>query len=317
MRAFILLLLLLPFYLFSQDKIAVAVNDLNGHGISESDTKIITERLRSELIKTDRFRVMERSEMDQILKEQGFQQSAACDDGSCLVEVGRLLAVSQLVGGSIGHIGEIYTMNLKIIDVQSGEILHSSSIDYEGTISGFLSEGVRKMVRQIEGEVLSKNAEGGKGILNLATTPEGASVLINKKSVGKSPLNSFQIVPGSIDLSISKRGFSTIDTSFSIAGSEEKSLVFALNELPKEPGSQKSKIIRFSAGGTVAAGGLIAGLVFNSKLNELQDEYDNHEGDQSEFDRIRDDMESMKQYRNISYAVAGAGGALVTVSFFF
>lgn len=317
MKTFMLLILLLPLYLFGKDKIAVAVNDLNGHGISESDTKIITERLRSELIKTDRFRVMERSEMDQILEEQGFQQSGACDDGSCLVEVGRLLAVSQLVGGSIGHIGDIYTMNIKIIAVESGEILYSSSLDYEGKISGLLSEGVQKMVHQIEAEVLSKSGDGQKGKISLTTTPAGASVLINKKDAGKSPLNSFEVVPGNVTISLSKRGYATIDTSVLVASAEEKSVILALKELPKESNGNKLKIINFSAGGAAAAGGLIAGVVFNSKLNELQDQYNNHTGDQAEFDRLRDEMNSMKLYRNISYGLAGAGAAVVSVSFFF
>ena len=91
-----------------QTKLNIAVNDLRGEGIDKSSANIISERIRSELINTGVFRVMERAEMQTILKEQGFQQSGACIDQQCLVQVGQLLGVDRIVAGSVGMIGSIY-----------------------------------------------------------------------------------------------------------------------------------------------------------------------------------------------------------------
>ena len=46
------------------------------------------------------FRVIERTEMDNILREQGFQKSGACDDENCLVEVGQLLGVNRMAAAN-------------------------------------------------------------------------------------------------------------------------------------------------------------------------------------------------------------------------
>ncbi len=90
--------------LAQEKKLKVAVKRLSGKGISESVADIITARLRVELLSNGAFRVMERSEMTSILKEQGFQQSGVCKDNSCLVEAGQILGVDRIIAGDIGKV---------------------------------------------------------------------------------------------------------------------------------------------------------------------------------------------------------------------
>jgi hypothetical protein len=78
--------------------------------------------------------VMERSQMQEILKEQGFQQSGVCTDEGCMVEMGKLLGVQQLVGGSIGKLGSMYLVNLRCIDVKTAKIVAVVSEDVKGGI---------------------------------------------------------------------------------------------------------------------------------------------------------------------------------------
>ncbi|MEK7394384.1 MAG: CsgG/HfaB family protein, partial [Fibrobacterota bacterium] len=70
----------------------VAVNDLTPRGVATSEAEILGDRLRMELLGTGVFRVMERGQMDQILKEQSFQASGGCEQSECAVEIGKLLA---------------------------------------------------------------------------------------------------------------------------------------------------------------------------------------------------------------------------------
>lgn len=125
--------------LFSQQdkKIRIAVLDLQAEGISESEAKTLTSRLRSKLVSTNVFEVLEREQMDAVLQEQGFQQSGCVSD-ECLVEIGRMVGVEQMVGGSIGKIGETYTLDLRIIDVATGRIIRTVSDDYRGNAEGLL-----------------------------------------------------------------------------------------------------------------------------------------------------------------------------------
>jgi curli biogenesis system outer membrane secretion channel CsgG len=88
-------------------------------------------------VKTDVFNVVERGKMDQILKEQGFQQTG-CTTTECAVEIGKMLNVQQMVTGAIGKIGAMYTIDISMIDVGSGRITQSLTRDYRGEIEGLV-----------------------------------------------------------------------------------------------------------------------------------------------------------------------------------
>ncbi|MBL8026059.1 MAG: hypothetical protein JNL74_06600 [Fibrobacteres bacterium] len=111
----------------STSKSNVAVMNLRAEGPLSDATSILSDRLRNELFNTGRYLVMERGEMDNILKEQGFQQSGACDDKACMVEAGQLLGVDKIIAGSIGQIGTKYLINLRIIDVRTGKMMDTYS----------------------------------------------------------------------------------------------------------------------------------------------------------------------------------------------
>jgi len=132
----ILLLVLSAFFChsFSQEgkskeekKVNIGVMGLKAEGAITSASNILSDRLRAELFNTGKFQVMERGEMDAVLKEQGFQQSGACDDKACMVEVGQLLGVEKMVAGSLGQLGSLYLINLRIIDVKTGQLMDTYS----------------------------------------------------------------------------------------------------------------------------------------------------------------------------------------------
>jgi TolB-like protein len=127
----------------SDKRTNIAVVDLRGYGISEMDALALTNRLTTELFKMGIFTVLEREKMQDILNEQGFQQSG-CTTSECLVEAGKLLNVQQIVGGSVSKIGEFYTIELRMIDVESGKILSVANEDIEGSIGEVLTRGIRK-----------------------------------------------------------------------------------------------------------------------------------------------------------------------------
>jgi Curli production assembly/transport component CsgG len=112
----------------------VAIMPLTGNGVDEATSASVTEALSDELMKTGRIRVMERSQMEKILKEQGFQQSGACDGSGCAVEVGKLLSINRMVVGTLGKLGSAWTFSVRGVDVQTGEILGSARRQQKGEI---------------------------------------------------------------------------------------------------------------------------------------------------------------------------------------
>ena len=123
----------------SSQIITVAVLEFDGANITKGELKILADRLSSEIFKLGEYTVVERSLMDEILSEQGFQQSG-CTTTDCAVEVGALLGVQKMVTGSIGKIGNLYTVTAKSINVESGKIDNQISLDVSGTIEILLTE---------------------------------------------------------------------------------------------------------------------------------------------------------------------------------
>lgn len=149
-------LLTLTYTLFAADSatVNIGVLDLEPRGgLTTEEVMSISDRLRGELINTGKYTVVERSQMDMILKEQGFQQTGVCSEASCIVEVGQLLAVHKMVGGSIGKVGNAYSVNLKIIDVKTGKIERQVADDIASTKEELVSFHIRNVARKMAGLV--------------------------------------------------------------------------------------------------------------------------------------------------------------------
>ena len=141
------LIFLLPFILFAQKK-NIAVLQFDAENVSTSEAKILTNRLNDELFNFGKFTVIERAQIEPVLKEQGFQQSG-CVSSECAVEAGKLLGVDQIVTGSIGKIGSYYTVSERMIDVQTGEVLKNSSRDISGSIDVILRNTMKILAAEL------------------------------------------------------------------------------------------------------------------------------------------------------------------------
>ena len=122
----------------------IAVINFIGNNISDSETKALSDRLRIELFNTKHFSVVERGMMEEILAEQGLQQSG-CTTNECIVEVGQLIGVNQIIGGSISKVGNTFSISTRIVNVETGSILHTTTYDYKGEIDELLTSGMKKV----------------------------------------------------------------------------------------------------------------------------------------------------------------------------
>jgi len=151
---FAFLFSILP-HVFAQTTQSLAVLDLEGRGISNYEAASLTDRLRSELVNTGRVTIVERGRMEQILTEQNFQLTG-CTSDECAVEVGQLLGVTTMVAGSVGKVGSTFSLDIRTIDVATGEITRSIMRDYRGEIDGLLREmgHLARTLAQVSGQEL-------------------------------------------------------------------------------------------------------------------------------------------------------------------
>ncbi len=100
---------------------SIAVADLTPLTLSREEVRTLTEVLHATLAQTKYFDVLARSEIQTVLETQQFRGSGACDDAACLVEMGKLLSVQKIVGGSVGRVGTTYSITVRLVDVETGK----------------------------------------------------------------------------------------------------------------------------------------------------------------------------------------------------
>jgi hypothetical protein len=158
-------------------KLSIAVSDLETRGLTKDDAGIISDRLRDELLNTGAFRVMERSVMDEILKEQSLQASGACSGSDCQVQIGRLLGVDRIVVGSIGKLGTLYSLTVRLLNVETGEVELSFSEDHQGAIEDLVRGPIRSVAMHLAGIAPPKPNPIATAVPTPAT-PSGAPRLV-------------------------------------------------------------------------------------------------------------------------------------------
>jgi hypothetical protein len=101
------------------EKMQIAVLDLEPKGVSKIVAGVVSDILRSEMVKTGYFTVVERGQMDAILKEQGFQMTG-CTDQACAVQYGKILSAKKILIGEINMAGMTFLITIRIVDVETG-----------------------------------------------------------------------------------------------------------------------------------------------------------------------------------------------------
>jgi|GEM_PF-4822523 TolB-like protein len=201
-----LVLLLVPSFGLSQEhkNITLSVMDLTPKsGISIQEAEQLTERLVTELYKTDAYTIMERSKRDEILREQGFAQSGACNEDACITEAGQLLSVTKIIGGSVGKFGNTWSLNIRLIDVKTGVVEKALGNDFKGDMDNLL-KAVKAIAAELVPNVLNEAGSDKKepGSIGAVAIAEGSKAKLpsvdrqrRKKSVKKAFLLSL-LLPG-------------------------------------------------------------------------------------------------------------------------
>lgn len=146
----IILLLLAFSQSFSQNKTNIAVLDLAADGIKPAEARTLTNKFRGELLKTGKYIVVERGEMENVLKEQGFQQSG-CTSQECVVQAGQLLGVTHMIAGSVGKIENTYVISVRLINVANGRIEKNVEEQVAGSLINVLNVGIKKVAKEMAG----------------------------------------------------------------------------------------------------------------------------------------------------------------------
>ena len=296
---------------YAQDLPAIAVIDFNARGIPEYEASIISEKFRGQLVKSGLFNIMERSQMKNILKEQGFQQSGAvCTDASCAVQVGQLLSVEKMIAGSVGKIGRMYILNVKLIDVETGKIVLTSDEQIKGEIEDVFNIAVPKVASKIIHEITLRKI--GIGYINVTSQPQGATVTVDSIRSGTTPVTKIETKTGQHKISVYLNHYTDQHRTVIVGAGKTANVHFRLSPTElylsmkkKETAKKMSGFIKtarlISAGiGVIGLGGA---TYFHFDSNRKYDKYYS-EKDPEKAPALWEEFNTAENNRNI---MAGAG----------
>ncbi len=99
---------------------SIAIFDFEIITGDKSLSRPLSESVINEFSQSGKYKVIDQSNMDKILKEKKFLMSG-CVAEECKVEAGRTLGVGKIVNGSLSLERKTYYLTLKLIDVKTGK----------------------------------------------------------------------------------------------------------------------------------------------------------------------------------------------------
>lgn len=161
----------------------VAVLEFDTEGMGNVASSALASIVRTEIIKSKQYRVVDRNSVNEILTEQGFSQTG-CVSSECAVEVGKLLGIQKMVTGTLSGLGSLYILDLQLIDVATGEIEKIESVQHVGEIEDLIAP-LRETTRTL---VLGTTASTLETAFYITSTPAGAQVFIDGRLIGSTPI---------------------------------------------------------------------------------------------------------------------------------
>ena len=106
---------------------SIAVISINAADSMEGE--YAAEELTFLLVRLQRFRIVDRHNLDVIRNEQQFQLSGEVDDDTA-VSIGHLIGAAFVITGSISSRESANYLRVRVLDVQTGQIIAMSSVSY-------------------------------------------------------------------------------------------------------------------------------------------------------------------------------------------
>ena len=111
--------------LVADKKLAVVSLSASSENVDEESTKGILVFIENAFVNIGKVKVVDRQNIENIISENKFQLSGVVDKETA-VEIGKLSGADIIVTGSINYVGKKYYLNIKLIQVETAEIIGSS-----------------------------------------------------------------------------------------------------------------------------------------------------------------------------------------------
>jgi TolB-like protein len=146
----LLCILILPAFAFAKPQVAV-LDTVLAAGMDKTASPPITDKIIEELLNSGKYTVIDRANVEQVLREKEFQLSSGVVRNDEIRQAGEYLGADLVVVANASRVGSTYVISAKMIDVVTGEIVAQASSEQKGTIDVVL-DVARTVGKQISGQ---------------------------------------------------------------------------------------------------------------------------------------------------------------------
>ncbi|MEK6793850.1 MAG: CsgG/HfaB family protein, partial [Spirochaetota bacterium] len=171
----------------AEKKPRVAVLAFTAKGVSQMESEAVTELFASALVSSRAFDVLDRANMENILREQQFQQTG-CTETACAVKIGKVLNVEYMIYGAVMNIGDKYFVSANMVNIETSKIEKSGQESTDNFKQ--VNEALRRLIEKLTGIMMEEGDKGTKiKYFGRVTSVSGNEVTINAGSEDGARLN--------------------------------------------------------------------------------------------------------------------------------
>jgi TolB-like protein len=130
-------------------ELKIAVLDIRALGTDAAKAELLSEIALTEASSMGGFDVIGKSDIASVIGFEKQKQVMGCaEDSNCLAEIGGALGVDMILVGSLGTLGDLFRLDLKLVDAKKAKVRARVGVTVEGKESQLVA-AVQKAVRDL------------------------------------------------------------------------------------------------------------------------------------------------------------------------
>jgi hypothetical protein len=240
----------------STEKTRIVVMDLKLVGVPPDFGQSVVSLMTESLDSIGPFRAISSRDIGNMLDFEAKKMEIGCvDEVSCLSEIAGAFGAEYVVTGSLTNADGVYLLQLQLLDIAKAGVSSRErrTTESKTTLFDVAETAAQALVRPL--------LEARSGTLQVNVTEEGASIKVDRRIVGTSPMGALTLPAGVHIVEVEKQGFVLASKDVSIE--QDKTATVELTLRPSEDYKrayvQSAMTMRIAAIATASAGALAGG----------------------------------------------------------
>ncbi|HDP69114.1 MAG TPA: hypothetical protein ENN20_11555 [Candidatus Marinimicrobia bacterium] len=165
--------------------LSLVILDFEARSGAIEEARVFTEHLRVELFQRECYTILALPDVNKGLEKAGYSGDS-CATVPCLTEIGRLAGSQLVVGGTITKIDAAYSITVRMVDVEKGDIARTFIYHHDGDFVSLLSTGAEVVAERLTEPIGEKPQPTVTAPIS-DTTPTGQQLPISTRRSRRKP----------------------------------------------------------------------------------------------------------------------------------